>query len=134
MRGKLTDEDRVSMVTLYLEHAYEMLEVSAENMEHTRFNTAVNRAYYACFYAATGLLLKHQYSPGTHQGVYNQFSLHFVRTGLLDAEYSRIYGRIFDARSRADYNILYDHDLQTAQEYLTQAHNFVEAVQELIKK
>ena len=33
------------------------------------YNTAVNRLYYACYYAAVALLIKHEINPGTHAGV-----------------------------------------------------------------
>lgn len=33
------------------------------------YNTAVNRLYYACYYAAVALLIRHGINPGTHAGV-----------------------------------------------------------------
>ena len=33
------------------------------------YNTAVNRLYYACYYAAVALLIKHEINPGTHAAV-----------------------------------------------------------------
>ena len=45
------------------------------------YNTAVNRLYYACYYAAVALLIKHEINPGTHAGVKQMIGLHFVATG-----------------------------------------------------
>ena len=42
------------------------------------YNTAVNRLYYACYYAAVALLIKHEINPGTHAGVKQMIGLHFV--------------------------------------------------------
>lgn len=51
------------------------------------FNAVVNRLYYACYYAASALLLNHHIEANTHNGVKTQLSMHFVRTGLFDLEH-----------------------------------------------
>ena len=43
-------------VNLYIEHAREMLDVAAHNLDSDFYSSAVNRAYYAIFYAANALL------------------------------------------------------------------------------
>lgn len=40
-------------VALYLDHAHRMLDVAARNFDDAFFASAVNRAYYSIFYAAT---------------------------------------------------------------------------------
>ena len=43
-------------VALYIENAREMLEVAELNLGNDFYSSAVNRAYYAIFYAANALL------------------------------------------------------------------------------
>ncbi len=43
-------------VGLYMEHAQKMLEVAAHNIAGGFFGSAINRSYYAVFYAANALL------------------------------------------------------------------------------
>ena len=50
------------------------------------YTTAVNRLYYACYYAAVALLIKHEINPGTHAGVKQMIGLHFVATGRMSRE------------------------------------------------
>jgi uncharacterized protein (UPF0332 family) len=45
--------------------------------------TAVNRAYYAAFYAVLALLQTVGKTPRKHRGVLTLFNTQFVRTGLL---------------------------------------------------
>ena len=47
----------------------------------SRWNPCVNRLYYACFYAVSGLLLQDGLSSSKHTGVRSLFNRHYVRTG-----------------------------------------------------
>ncbi len=44
-------------IKLYLDHARQSLNSAAASIENNFYATAVNRSYYAIFYAASGLLL-----------------------------------------------------------------------------
>jgi uncharacterized protein (UPF0332 family) len=43
-------------VALFVDHAHQMLLVAARNLDDGFYASAVNRAYYAIFYAANALL------------------------------------------------------------------------------
>jgi uncharacterized protein (UPF0332 family) len=51
--------------------------------QNGHWHGCVNRLYYACFYAVTALLLRHDLSAGKHAGVRSLFNRHFVRTGVM---------------------------------------------------
>ncbi len=89
-------------VSLYMEHAQEMLEVAARNIADGFYGSAINRAYYAIFYAANALLATQGLARGKHSGVVAAFRGHFVKPGLIEVEYSRIYGRVMDDRHASD--------------------------------
>jgi uncharacterized protein (UPF0332 family) len=59
--------------------------------------TAVNRAYYAAFYAVLALLQTVGKTPRKHRGVLTLFNTQFVRTGLLPKMLSEELHRLFDA-------------------------------------
>jgi len=44
-------------IALYMQRAWEMLEVAAHNTHGGYYGSAINRAYYAVFYAAGTLLV-----------------------------------------------------------------------------
>ena len=65
----------------------------------------MNRAYYAVFYAANAALATVNEARGKHSGVISAFRERFVKTGTIETEYSRIYGRLMDDRHSADYEL-----------------------------
>jgi uncharacterized protein (UPF0332 family) len=52
-----------------LQRALETIKEVKTHIENEFWNTAVNRMYYACFYAVGALLIKHDVAPSTHSGV-----------------------------------------------------------------
>jgi len=46
------------------------------------WNTAINRMYYACFYAVSALLLKYGIQTSSHSGCRQKFGQHFVQTDI----------------------------------------------------
>jgi uncharacterized protein (UPF0332 family) len=118
----------------YFKHAYRSLEAAASNCDSGFSATAINRAYYAVFYAASGLLLVKDISRGKHGAVIAAFRQHFVKLGLIEAEYSDIYGDVLDARVVSDYDTSFDADLETATAQLEAARQFVERVSSYLRK
>ena len=64
---------------------------------------AINRIYYAMFYAINALLILEGYSSSKHSGVMSLFNKHFVRTGKVSKESGRFFHEMFVSRSKGDY-------------------------------
>jgi len=112
----------------YLDKARQALESAASSIENSFYATAINRAYYAIFYAASGLLLIKDVSRSKHSGVIAAFRQHFVKPKLIEPEFSDIYGDVMEARVDSDYDMAFDADPTTAAERLSDARRFVERV------
>jgi len=112
MKQKLTEESRVALVNYRLQRAKETLTEAEAMIEKGFYNAAINRYYYACYYAVIALLLKNDITAQTHQGVKQMFALHFIRSGKIDNKYSQFYAQLFNDRISGDYDdfLLYDHD------------------------
>lgn len=121
-------------VSLYMEHAREMLEVAAHNIAEGFLGSAINRAYYAIFYAANALLATQSLARSKHSGVVAAFREHFVKPGLIEIEYSRIYGRVMDDRRASDYELEIPVEPETATRDLSDARRFVERVDEFLRQ
>ena len=65
-------------------------------IENEKWNSAVNRLYYASFYAVTGLLVNSEITTKSHSGVKTQFFLNFIKAGIIDQELGKLYGDFFD--------------------------------------
>jgi uncharacterized protein (UPF0332 family) len=67
------------------------------------FSGAINRFYYAGFYAARALLATKELDSSKHSGVISLFQQHFVKTGMVSAQLSKALPRSFEKRQDSDY-------------------------------
>ena len=68
-----------------------------------RWNGALNRLYYALFYAARALLALKRLDSSRHSGVIALFQEHYVKPGTVSADIARVLPQAFARRQRADY-------------------------------
>jgi len=121
-------------VALYINHAHQMIEVAGHNLADGFYGSAINRAYYAIFYAANALLATQGLARSKHSGVIAAFRQYFVKPGLVKAEYSDIYGRVMENRHVSDYEIELSIDSSVAADDLRDAQHFVNHVEEYLRR
>jgi uncharacterized protein (UPF0332 family) len=92
------------LIEYRINRAFETLKEIDILVDNQLWNTAVNRLYYACYYAVIALLLKNNILTQTHAGVRQMFGLHFIKTGLLRPDIGKFYSDIFDKRQTGDYD------------------------------
>ncbi len=103
-------ENRNDYINYRYQRAKDTFEEAEILAQSERWNAVVNRLYYSCFYAVTALLLKNDVATLTHDGVRTQFGLVFVKTGLIDRRFGRLFSKLFDYRKKGDYGDLFDFD------------------------
>jgi uncharacterized protein (UPF0332 family) len=113
-------------VLVYINGAREALQSAQYNLDGDFYGVAVNRAYYAFYYAATALLLTLDITRSKHSGVLAAFREHFVRSGTFPVQDSRAYGEAFELRNVTDYEMLGQADSDQAQAIVEKANRFVE--------
>jgi uncharacterized protein (UPF0332 family) len=91
-------EKHSEIVRYCLEKADESLASARREFEAGSFSFAMNRLYYAVFYAASALLMEHDRTFKKHSGVRAAFHQHFIKTGVLDPDW----GRLMISFSRTD--------------------------------
>ena len=84
--------------------AVEKLQVARALADAGYLNDAINRAYYAMFYASKALLLAAGQDPHKHTGVVALFGKEFVAAGLIDPRYGRALAIAKRLREECDYN------------------------------
>lgn len=134
MREKLDPENRASIVNYRLERAYETLKEADYNADGGYYNAAVNRLYYACFYAASALLLSREIDANTHNGVKTMLSMHFVRTGRLNLEHGATFSLLFEKRQSSDYSDFAYCDLALVNTLRPRAEAFVAEIEKLTRE
>jgi uncharacterized protein (UPF0332 family) len=96
------------------------------------FNTAVNRIYYACYYAISGLLLKKGLSAKSHDGVRQMFGLHYVKTNIVSKDLAKYFTDLFDRRQTGDYDDFVVYQKEIVEELYKTGKVFINAIEELI--
>lgn len=102
------------------------------NLDAGDFRATVNRAYYAVFYAASAVLLTKGLERRRHSGVIGAFREHLVKPGLIEAQYSNIYGETLAIREDADYAVEIPIDSVMAETALDQGRRFVGRIREYL--
>jgi len=101
-------EARAELVKYRLARAKETLEDARLLAEKSRWNSAINRLYYAAFYGVSALLIHNQHSATTHAGVKTVFSEHYIKTGVFEKYHGTLYSQLFSWRQKGDYDDLFD--------------------------
>ena len=99
-----------------------------------KYRDAISRAYYAMFYATKALLIFKKEEPKTHQGISMLWRKYFVKTGLIDKNYSKMLSVVQEARTDADYREEIKITRKDAQDAIESARIFVKKMDELVKK
>lgn len=120
--------EECTLVRYRLQRARETLEEVVLLHEKNRLNAAVNRLYYACFYAVSALLLTERKSSSKHSGVRALFNAEWVKPGRIAQEHGRFYRRLYDSRQKGDYGDFVQFADVEVTMWLQQARVFVETI------
>jgi uncharacterized protein (UPF0332 family) len=109
----MTPEERKEYVKYRIETAYKTVEAAKVLAEKGFWNSAVNRLYYALFYAVNALLVVKDISTKSHSATKSKFSLHFIKTGKFDKKYGKLLSELYDWRQKGDYENIFDYDSES---------------------
>ncbi len=120
----------------YINYRYRRAEESYKDAlllaDNERWNAVANRLYYSCFYAVVALLIKNNIESTTHDGSRTQFGLNFVKNGIVDKKYGKLYSKLFDYRQKGDYGDLFDYDKETISPLIGQVREFIDEIKKLL--
>ena len=123
--GARENEARKEIIAYWIKKATDALESARSELRAGRLDFSVNRAYYACFYAASAVLLKEGKKFVKHSGLRGSVHRDLVKSGLLDPEWGKVFDRVFENRQSADYVAMWDFDLEQVREMLKETDGFV---------
>ena len=125
-------DDAATLVRYRLDRAREALEEAALLFDSGHVNTAVNRLYYAAFYAVSGGLLARGHSSSKHSGVRALLHREFVKPGLVRQEVGRFYDTLFDSRQKGDYADLVSFEAEDVKPWFELTEDLVNALEHTI--
>lgn len=124
--------EKADLIEYRLDRATETLQEIEIHLENGLFNTAINRLYYASYYAATALLLYNDIKASTHSGVRQMLGLHFVKTGKISSDLGKVFTDLFDKRHASDYDDFISVSREDVEDLLPSAKEFIEKIKDLI--
>ncbi|HLQ25942.1 MAG TPA: HEPN domain-containing protein [Acidiferrobacterales bacterium] len=126
------DEARDRIVDYWLRKAGGALQSAQSEAQAGRLDFAVNRAYYACFYAASAVLLRMGKKFVKHSGLRAAVHQDLVKAGKLDVKWGKAFDRIFENRQSADYVELWEFETDQVEEIVRDAERFVQEIRRLL--
>ncbi len=124
--------EKADLIDYRLKRATETLEEIEIHLENKLYNTAINRLYYACYFAVTALLLHNDIKATTHSGVRQMLGLHFVKTGIISSSLGKVFSDIFDKRQTSDYGDYINVSREDVEDLLPLAKEFIDRIKIVI--
>ena len=121
-------------ISANLQRAEESLNAAKELLAKTFYDSAVSRAYYTAFYAASALLLHEDFSFSKHSAVLSAIHQHFVKTGRLDVKFGKDLNWLFEMRNISDYGVTLHVPSVDAEQAVVAAENFFHAIHAILFK
>ncbi len=97
-----------------------------------RWNSCVNRLYYACFYAVNALLIQRGFEAKTHNGIKTLFFREFILSQKMDKELGKLYSDLFDWRQEGDYTDFIRFDEQIVLPLIVKTEEFIHTIEKLL--
>lgn len=119
-------------ITYRLNKAEEVYAAAVLLYNAGQWNSAVNRLYYACFYAASALLLKRGIGAKSHAGIISKFSESVVRTHEMSVDEYKVYSKLLNWRTKGDYSDMFDFSKEDLDDVMGPTRIFIDGVKELI--
>jgi uncharacterized protein (UPF0332 family) len=129
----MSDSEPNEYIRYRLRRANETISEVEILINNKLWNTAINRMYYACFYAVGALLVKNGVETSSHSGSRKKFGQLFIHTGLIRKDLGKHYSELFEKRQKGDYDDLFDFDEETVLRLYQPSVDFIKEIEKHIK-
>ncbi len=129
----MSSEEKADYVKYRLDTAHATLAAARVLMNNSFWNSALNRLYYAAFYAINALLVTHNIQTKSHSSTKIMFSQHFVKTNRFDKKWSTLFAKLFDSRQKGDYENLFDYTEDLVEPLFQPVEEFIALIEQEIK-
>ncbi len=127
-------KERKDLILYRSERARETMKEARLMIDSGFFNAAVNRLYYACFYAVSAILLTKNLVSSKHRGVLALFNQNFVKPQIVDSKWGRFYKELYENRQHGDYIDFKAFDKDEVEDSYREGNEFIKLITELIEK
>ena len=125
-------EQLKALSNVRLEHADECISAAKSLLESENYKSAANRAYYTVFHAMRAVLAFDKIDMKHHSGIIAEFRRLYIKTGIFDAELSKIISILSDSRNDSDYDDFFIVSKEEVTEQIKDAELFLEKIKEYV--
>lgn len=108
------------------------LQTARANQGLGDLRSAVDRAYYAMFHAASAALERKGITVKRHSTLHQRFNEEYLKTGVMDPELGKYLPRAYSLRQDSDYKLFSEIDESRADEIVGRAEEFVAKLKEIL--
>jgi hypothetical protein len=128
----LSAEEKKALSKYRLEKAERLLDDAKLLLKEGRYESSVNRSYYAALSAAKAVLILLGIDPKTHEGVKTMVNKKLVLDGLISKEHGKWFRNLLFEREDADYTDYVAIDSSDAKNAFKDASRFIEKIKKVI--
>lgn len=130
----MSDNPQQKLIDYRLQQADDSLLEARTLAKVSLWRGAINRSYYAMFYATLALTVEKQQVISKHTGVIAFFDKEFIRTGIFPKEMSRSLHFAFERRQNSDYGELLSESPEDTMRAIDEAAEFVQKVKDYLHR
>jgi uncharacterized protein (UPF0332 family) len=128
------DDALIQLSRYRLEQALQCIKSAQLLADSGDYKGAANRAYYGIFHCMRAMLAPNQVDFAKHSGVSSYFRREYIKTGVIEAEYSDIIREAFDYRSDSDYDDFYIISKEEVIEQIENARKFYARISKYLEE
>ena len=125
-------EQLKALSNIRLEHADECISAAKSLLESENYKSAANRAYYTVFHAMRAVLAFDKIDMKHHSGIIAEFRRLYIKTGIFEAELSKIISVLSDSRNDSDYDDFFIVSKEEVAEQIKDAELFLVKIKEYV--
>jgi len=124
--------DPKPLIDYRLSKADESFDLAQFAIEKAYWGSAAARLYYTCFYLITALFAKHFIETHTHNGVKAVFGLQFIKKGLVEEKWGKVFNKLFNMRQMGDYSDFATLTSEDILPFLNEVQEFKQVIVKLV--
>ena len=129
------NNDKIIDLCIYrIRNAKDTLETAKLCLDNGKYKDAVNRCYYAAFYAIKAVLALEEVDFKRHKDVIAYFNKNYIATNIFDREIGKRLGQLQRKRENGDYDDFYIVSSEEAKEQYITANTLIETIQKYLEK
>ncbi|MCF8233179.1 MAG: HEPN domain-containing protein [Bacteroidales bacterium] len=127
-------EERKAYARHRIKSAFETFDAAKLLAENEYWNSAMNRLYYAVFYSVNALLILNEIDTKSHSTTKSMFSSHFVKTGIIDKKFGKLFSKLHDWRQKGDYDNLFELEPDHLKQLFKPAEDIIKVIAKMIEE